>query len=78
MPGRKRFFSMDLFPKGKEWLRRHMFSFYVTLCRKTDDEGNWPGSGAEIEMTEEERATAMGAMGAMGGEGVQNKIPICK
>ena len=38
--------------------------------------GNWPG--AEIEMTEEERATAMGAMGAMGGEGVQNKIPICK
>ena len=35
--------------------------------------GNWPG--AEIEMTEEERATAMGAMG---GEGVQNKIPICK
>ena len=52
-----------------------MFSFYVTLCRKTDDEGNWPGSGAEIEMTEEERATAMGAMG---GVGVQNKIPICK
>ena len=35
--------------------------------------GNWPG--AVIGMTEEERATAMGAMG---GEGVQNKIPICK
>ena len=35
--------------------------------------GNWPG--AEIEMTEEERASAMGAMG---GERVQNKIPIFK
>ena len=35
--------------------------------------GNWPG--AVIGMTEEERATAMGAMG---GEGEQNKIPICK